>query len=59
MSPDRHVVFHIRHHWDADFRQHRAGPDHGHQQAQQFPNVRPGSHAIISVIDRCHDNIIL
>jgi len=50
MLADRHVVLHIRHHWDADFRQHRAEPQHGNQQAQQFSNVCPGSNAIVSVI---------
>jgi len=47
---DWHVVLHIRHHRDADFWQHPVGPHHGNQQAQQFPNVCPGSNAIVSVI---------
>lgn len=50
MPTDRHVVLHLRHHRDADFRQHPAGPRHGYQQAQQFPNVCPGSDAVVPVI---------
>lgn len=50
LSADRHAVLHLRDHRHADIRQHRTRSGHGDQQAQQLPNVRPGSDAVVSVI---------